>query len=65
MKFTETDAAILLVLRRAKKPLKSREIVKRGDIPRLHIDLRLQALKHRGLIEVEGRTSGASWRLKR
>lgn len=63
--FTETDEAILRVLSRAKRPLLSREIRERGRIHPLNFDCRLQALKHKGLIEVHGRTSGATWSLVR
>lgn len=56
-----TDAMILAVLRSADRPLRSREIKRRGAIPPLHFDVRLQALKHRGLIVCEGRTMGGRW----
>jgi DNA-binding IscR family transcriptional regulator len=59
--WTMIDAMILTVLRRAGRPLRSREIKQRGAIPPLHFDVRLQALKHRGLIVCEGRTMGGRW----
>ena len=59
--WTMIDAMILTVLRRAGRPLRSREIKTRGAIPPLHFDVRLQVLKHRGLIVCEGRTMGGRW----
>lgn len=61
-KWSEADAAILRVIRRAKRPLFSREIYDRAGVSRLHFDMRLQALRRRGLIRIaSGATSGARW----
>lgn len=65
-KWADKDAAILAVVRRARRPLKSEEIFARAGVDRMHFDLRLQALRSRGLIEIAGgRTSGASWWARR
>jgi hypothetical protein len=60
--WSAVDAKILAVLRCAERPLKSREISKRGKIPRLHFDIRLQVLKQQGRIACEGRTIAGRWR---
>lgn len=59
--WSKVDATILYVLRRAKHPMASKEIKMRGNIPPLHFDIRLQCLKHRGLICCTGRTRNAVW----
>ena len=59
------DDAILRVLRNTTKPLAKEMIVVRAGVPRLHFDIRLQVLKHRGLIEIAyGRNKGAHWRAR-
>lgn len=55
------DACILRTIRRSRFALKSAMIFERAGVPRLHFDLRLQALKHRGLIRVAGCTTNAWW----